>query len=482
VALRGGLHRPIRPQDADDSPHRFVNQLTLSGVFTLERHVYELWKDSRHGELSANYGIAPEDAVQRAREVFALPGDRFADDERPALRVAEPDGADVRRMNVLFVVLESFAARFVGVLAAGPGESQTPRFDRRAERGVLFTRFLANGPSTNRSLPALLGGFPCVPKRTAITKAIAGQEEFLTLGRMLGERGYETAFLGSGEASWQNLGGWCRAQGYRHVVGRNDFPQDSWWSVRGPPDHVLLGRALTLCDELAAEGPFVTVVLTSTNHPPFAVPEDLPEPIRSEVDALPAGPYRERQRALRYCDWAVDGFLEEVGQRAWARDTLIVMVGDHGVHFAPVAEIDPDRHHVPLLLIGDVPELAPRRETRLGAHVDLVPTILGLLKVRPAHAAWGRDLLADTDRPRYALLGPHGGLRAYAIARDDGLYLVDRLDGAPSLFRMHYEEARAEPLGGHAEEIAELRTLGRAYMQSAHRALLERRVGAPRER
>ena len=467
VASRGGLGRPLRPQDAHPSPHRFVNQLTLAGPFTLGRHVYELLKDSGG---SPDYGVAPSEALATARSVFSLPGEQFIDDRYPALRSPRIDGPP-RRLNVVFVVLESFAARFVGQLRGDPENSLTPELDALIAEGVLFTRFLATGPSTNRSLASLIAGVPCLVKRTALPKSAAGQRELITIGSVLRDQGYTTAFLQSGGNSWENLGGWLRSQGFERLLDGSDLDPGTSVSSAGPPDHVLFDRALRECDDMAADGLFLATILTSTNHPPFALPDPLPPDVQARVAAVPDGPHVRRHRAVLYADWAFGQFVRQARATDWGRRTLFVAVGDHGVHRAPVADIDPDRRHVPLLLLGPIVELTPRRVEQMGSHVDVLPTLLSLLQVRARHAAWGRDLLDLDPSPRFAVLGPHGGLNAFAVVAENGDYLVDHLDGATQLFQLDFESGLLAPRVGAPDRVAELQRLGRSYLSSAHHAL-----------
>lgn len=472
IAARGGLGRPLRPQDAHPSPHRFVNQLALSGGFTLGRHVYEVVKDDGR----TNYRVDPAEAREVARSMFVRPGDELVDDAYPALRRREFEG-EPRRLNVVVVVLESFASRFVGRLRAGPEASLTPELDALADEGVFFTRFLATGPSTNRSLPGVLGGLPCLVKRTSIPKSAVGQQELVTLGTVLRDEGYQTAFLRSGGPSWENLGGWLRSHGFEKLVNRDELDRTRAVSSAGPPDHVLFERVLAECDELATDGPFLAAMLTTTNHPPFALPDPLPDGVRERIEAVPDGPDAPRQRAVLYADWAFGDFVRHARRREWGRNTLFVAIGDHGVHFEPQADIDPDRRHVPFLLLGPVPELAPRTESRLASHVDVLPTLLGLLRIDATHAAWGSDLLDADAPPRHAVLGPHGGLPAYAITDEDGHYLVDYLDGRAELFRLDLDAGTLTPLPDDVDTVDRLRRLGRSFLSTAHSALDARRAG-----
>ena len=81
-----------------------------------------------------------------------------------------------------------------------------------------------------------------------------------------------------------------------HVVDREAFADAESVSEFGPPDHLVLDRALELCDELSAGAhPFGLVVLTASNHPPFALPDPMPEAAAAAL--VPAGD-DVRQKAL----------------------------------------------------------------------------------------------------------------------------------------------------------------------------------------
>lgn len=473
VGARGGFGRPIRPQDAAHAATHYGNQLALNGLFTLERQAFEALDSDGPGP---DYGEDPRTALTTVRALLTpIPGPavHFLDDLHPVLRrvtVGAP-----RARNVVLVILESFAARHVGALGAPPADARTPCFDALSAEGRLFTRYYSTGPSTNRSLPALLAGLPCLPTRTALTKASAGAQPLLTLGSVLAPRGFGTAFCTAGESSWENLGGWAHGQGFATGLDASDF-EDGANSVFGVPDHVLLDRALSSADDLAARGPFAQVVLTASNHPPFALPDPLPDGLARALDALPAAVRDDpRARAFAYSDWAVARFVRAARGRPWGADTLFVLVGDHGLHDAPVTDVDLARHHVPLLLLG--PGAAPGRDDRLGSHVDVLPTVLADLGVDGPLAAYGTDLLSGPASPRYAVLGPHGGIPVLGVLDDAGHLLVDRLDGRATLFDVDSDGVTLTASAAGADVAAHLRHVGRAVTQTFHQALEAHRAG-----
>lgn len=507
VLSRGGFGRPIRPQDADRSAHPLVNQLDLSGPMTLARHVYE-WATDR-GVTLADYGVAGDEAAAIVRnEPFEGPP---LDGEHP--RVFEVDGTGRRDLvgaNVVIVLLESFSARHVGICGAEAADAWTPRFDALVYKGraFRFVNFWASGPSTNRAVPAIFASFPSLPDRLAVTKSAAGQQDFRALPRILGELGWDACFVSGGAEEWENLGGWLRQQGFAAVVGRADFDapwRDAPW---GPPDAVLLDRVLAECDARAARGKFLVAALTSTNHPPFPVPDD--ELGRSVPGAT------DRERAMRYADAAIGRFMDAALARPWAKDTVFLLLGDHGFHEEPQAEIDPDRYRVPLIVVQPegrhvnpvrtYPTTAFCEWLLPASQVDVLPMVLRF--VAPAgtrYATWGAvPMFFKPEQDRIVVLGPHGGEPVAAALDAAGNYLVERLDGGrPRLFRLVGGDVRTElavddaatearfaarakeppwPTGRlvpHDDPVAEarLRRYLRAYLASAARVLASRNAG-----
>jgi len=449
--IRGGIDRPLRPADAAAGTHH-LTQLTLSGPWTLLRSAYERNKDGG----AVDYGISDDgDALATVRTTL-FPDTTFARDDRPVLRQLGRPGSE--RRNVIVVVLESFAARYVGAL--GARDSWTPQLDELiSARGGLYTRCLANGPSTNRALPALLAGIPSTLRHTALTKSLDGQRELLTIGRVLGEQGWRTAFLTGGAASWENIGGWCKAQGFAEVVDRGAFAEEERLSVWGVADAPLFRKALALCDGSAAGGtPFCVVVLTGSNHPPYAVPDEF----RTDVDDT-------RERALRYADDAAAAFVRSVLARDWAGTTDLYLVGDHGITAAPRTVVDPERHHVLLWTTrgGDDPATT---HDAVVSHVDVPATLLERCGYHGDFAGWGAGLADAPSAP--AVLGSLGGARSLAVVADE-IWLLDHLDRPAEFFFWDAGAGELTP----AVPVSPTPIHGRALLHLADRALREGRAG-----
>ena len=171
--------------------------------------------------------------------------------------------------------------------------------------------------------------------------------------------------------------------------------------------------------------------------------------------------------------------FEQAKRQPWYKDTLFVVVGDHGFG-APeqLTEMDLFRFHVPLLLIapGVTEQFGSRREV-VGTQVDVVPTIMGRLGGEVRHQCWGRDLLALDERdPGFGIIKPSGSDQTVAMIRGEQI-LVQPKDLEPRLYRYRLgADASAQRIEDADNAASMLRQL-QAYLQVATGSLLANTAG-----
>jgi len=303
------------------------------------------------------------EALQLTRDLLLTPTDTLLlPDQYPVLRRHRPATVLPKTpKNVVFIVMESFSAQFVGAL--GNDHGITPNFDRLAKEGLLFDHFFSNGTHTHQGMFATVACFPNLPGFEYLMQEPEGQHQFSGLPVLLKSRGYQDLYVYNGDFAWDNQKGFFRNQGMKR--------------------------------------PFFAVLQTLSNHTPYALPDPLPvEPVTG------FGHLDEHLTAQRYADWALGRFFDQARKQPWYDETLFVLVGDHAFGVRKQAsEIDFLRFHVPLLLI------APGIRERYGevSHVtatqmDVVPTAVSLLGQPFVHQCWGRDLLSlPEDDPGFGI-------------------------------------------------------------------------------
>lgn len=477
VALARGTLRqgpPLRWGDAFHSQSIFANHLALNGVMTLANAA--IHKASDHGQRGWVSKLGEPEAWQRVRGRLLVPGDALVDPEAaPVRRVYTPPAAaalpGVR--NVVVILLESFNGHYVGAL--GSPEGITPHFDALAREGVLFTRFFSNGTHTHQGMFATMACFPNLPGYEYLMNQSQATHAFSGLPQLLSARKFDDVYVYNGDFAWDNQRGFFRNQGMQHFVGRNDFVDpvfsDPTWGVS---DQDMFGRAV---QELAAKDrgrPFYALLQTLSNHTPYALPDPLPVPAVTGHGALD-----QHLTAMRYSDWALGQFFERARREPFFKDTLFVVLGDHGFGTPEmITEMSLHRFNVPMLLIGPgARELFGERRDVVGSQVDVVPTIMGRLGQPVRHQCWGRDLLALPEGdPGIAVIKPSGNDATVAVV--EGERILVQVPGLPA--RLYRYALGAKSSAEPQEDAARATAMGQyldAYLHAATRALLDNRAG-----
>lgn len=480
-ALRGGFrHEPLRWGDAFFSQAPFANHLALNGLFTLGRTGW----DKIYSKQKVWAQAMPEQqALDLTRDlVVGKDATLIQADHYPLLRagvgntVTLKTPATGKPVNVVVILMESFAGRMVGALGSGAG--LTPEFDKLASQGVLFDRAFSNGTHTHQGVYASLTSFPNLPGYEYLMKMMEANQDMSSLPELLQRRNYQTMFLYNGEFSWDNKEGFFRQHGMEHFIGldkyHDPYYRDPVWGVS---DLDVFRRANEEFKKLAADGPFFATILTLSNHSPF----NLPSPLPFKSVAAPSGK-QGRYDAMRFADWSLGEFFRLAQQEDYFANTLFVLTGDHGFASEPmVTSMNLSRFNVPLLFYAPHLLNAQRRHT-VASQVDMEPTILGLLGDGITHQSWGRNLFAlDENDPGYAIIKPSGGEERVAYIADD--YLLELAPKEKP--RLYQYQLGAQPHGSDdlytadKERAETMKKSLQGYIETGILSLRGRTLGVP---
>ena len=473
VLARGTLRQgpPLRWGDAFTTDSTFANQLGLTPALTLYSAAKAQFSDHRN---NAWLGLMDDDqATGITRSLLLTEHDRLIDAElAPVRRVSEPAVDSVLPVrNVVVVLMESFAGYYTGALGSPLGI--TPEFDKLSKEGLLFTRYFSNGTHTHQGMFATMACFPNLPGFEYLMQEPEGGHAFSGLPQLLSQRGFDDLYVYNGDFAWDNQKGFFGKQGMRHFIGRNDYVNpvfsDPTWGVS---DQDMFDRAVTELNALDHTRPFYALLQTLSNHTPYALPDPLP------VDAVSGqGVNDEHLTAMRYSDWALGRFFDQVRNEPWYRDTLFVVIGDHGFGTPrQLTDLDLLRFNVPMLLIAPgITERFGQRNDIVGTQVDVVPTIMGRLGGAVQQQCWGRDLLAlPAGDKGFGVIKPSGGGQTVGLLRGDELVVQPRGE-QPRAYR--YQLGPQATVTEQAQVPGDLQEQLKAYVQTATSALLEDRVG-----
>ena len=476
IAARGTLRQgpPLRWGDAYTTESNFANQLGLNGTLSLIGAVKSSFSDARDNIWKGN--IPQDDAQQTVRNMLLTANDKLVDADTAAVRrdFTPPAQNVLGYKNVVVILMESFAGHSVGALGA-PGNI-TPYFDKLAKDGVLFDHFFSNGTHTHQGMFATMGCFPNLPGFEYLMQTPEGAHKLSGLPELLSARKFDDVYVYNGDFAWDNQSGFFANQGMTTFIGRNDFVNpvfsDPTWGVS---DQDMFDRgAQELAKRDKAGKPFYALLQTLSNHTPYAIPSPLPVPQVTDRGSL-----NQHLTAMRYSDWALGQFFEKAKKEPYYKDTLFIVVGDHGFgNDQQITEMDLGRFNVPMLMVGaGLQEKFGAVNHTVGTQIDIVPTIMGRLGGETRNQCWGRDLLNLPEGDKgFGVIKPSGNEQTVAIITGDRI-LVQPKDMPARMFRFQLgSDPKAEPLSDQPDQADLLHKLD-SFIQVATKSLLDNTAG-----
>jgi arylsulfatase A-like enzyme len=335
------------------------------------------------------------------------PPRRYIDPRYPLAYATDdlPNGIGVKP-NIVFFVVESLRAEEVGCYGADP-PNVTPNIDTLAKNGIRIDPAYSVGTYTASGEVALWYGLAPLPREILLSSrpelTMTGLPEIL---RAAGWQRF--IWIHNGDYNFYGRELFYPLRGVDLVDGRSFPPHDprtNW----GFSDRSLSQNAVRVLDRV--QEPFVSMILTVTNHHPFDLPSDADPPMElpprraSHYASFPGSENLLGNRTsgmiqtVHYSDEAIGDFIRLARSRPWFKNTIFVITGDHGSAIAPydrhvsslhvLVEL---RHRVPLIIFS--PLLRGGRTVEGPAtQADILPTLLAAAGVTLPRAGIGANLL-----------------------------------------------------------------------------------------
>ena len=372
----------------------YADEISGNGLFTLAAAM-------RRNELDFDrfYRTMPQSEADRILQTMGMQRRPLSDLSAQALKGAANHAWPFTRRprNVVLISVESLSASFLG--AYGDSRGLTPRLDALAKQGLLFSHAYATGTRTVRGLEALSLGTPPVPGQAIVRRP--QNEHLATLGEVLGAQGFKPYFFYGGYGYFDNMNAYFGGNGYK-VIDRTDMDKRTivFENVWGVADEVLFSQALSTLDEGRAQSnPFFAHIMTTSNHRPYTYPAgriDIPSP-------------GGRLGAVKYTDFAIGDFIDRARAQPWFKDTLFIIVADHGASVAGKTKLPLDGYRIPLIFFA--PDLLkPGVYEPLVSQLDLAPTIVELLGKKGADYFFGRCLFEEEEPLRRVFVSNYQSL------------------------------------------------------------------------
>ncbi|MXV52214.1 sulfatase-like hydrolase/transferase [Pedobacter sp. HMF7647] len=378
LAIRGGTDvAPMNESMAYYSSNTFLNHAAINTEWTFMKDILS----NKYGNKNPYNYLQPAMADQLIRNTYTMP---------PG---SPPKILTTERPNIVFIVMESFTA---GVVNSLDGDQNiSPEFEKLTKKGVYFKNIYAAGDRTDKGLVAVLSAFPSQAIRSVIHQN-SKQEKLPAISKMLLENGYHTSFFYGGESQFFNFKSYILSHGFQQLVDKNHFSAKDMNSKWGAFDHVVYNRQLADLGNDPKQ-PFFSTLLTLTNHEPFELPGKSKFKGTTNEDKFMSTSF--------YSDSCLGDYFRKAEQKPWYKNTVFVIVADHG-HRLPQSRYDiddPHRFHIPLLILGGAvkPEYQGTEIMKVGSQVDIAATLLNQLNLSAKTFNWSKDLL-NPQTPEFA--------------------------------------------------------------------------------
>ncbi len=310
------------------------------------------------------------------------------------------------RPNIVVLVLESWTANGIGSITGV--KSATPYFDKLTKEGVLFTRFYATGGTSEIGNSSLFSGYPALPE-ISVSMQPDKHRKLPSLNQDLKKWGYTSHYLFSGDLKYGNIGGYFMDHGFDEVKDENNFPKGLQRGKLNYYDQDLYRYLMQKIDKTTP--PFMHCAFTGSTHSPYDFPDK----------GIPNWNGTEQQfmRSMLYADKCLHRFLQACKKKKWYKNTVFVLVADHGHASSSLQNPNLGGYfHIPLLIFGEPlkKEWRGKKIDKVGSQADLARTLLYQLKGDYRKYHWSKDLL-NPEAPGFAL---HTINRGYGWITDKG--------------------------------------------------------------
>ena len=448
LTARGSLGLfPLSNQDTVISNESFINFLAFNAGHSFYRAT-RLFKDqNKKWNMNAeSYGYSDlQTAISDYRK------NSFADSPSAVIAGDSPFQKMVRRSSlskisnpphVVVIMMESFGSYWM--------RYNSDQFDllgplkKHFEQDSLLLNALPNAGSTIGTLSSFMMGFPQRVQGPFLTESEHLNSSFPSgIGNPYLKNGYQTRFVYGGNPGWRDINKYALKQGFQTVEGAleiknkmspaqlKNFEEHDW----GIYDEDLFEY---IFDQLkTATKPQFILVMTTTNHPPYQLPQHsklaewtgsqarkniiIPEVLKKQliVGEVLAG---KRFSVYQYASYSLSHFLDQIKTDDVLREkTFLSVSGDHNfwiINFDEKQFLDkwgvPIYFYLPKQLKIKIPK------DRFASQIDIMPTLYELTLPATSYLSSGINLLDEKSL--------FGSINAGAIAlnADGAIFSLSR--------------------------------------------------------
>ena len=312
------------------------------------------------------------------------------------VHAARPDSVQMRPMNVVIFILESFSREFMASfnpdLEDGNYKGYTPFIDSLAQHSLIFPHAFANGRKSIDAMPSVLASVPSLTMPYVVSEY--SNNKINSIASLLGAEGYTTAFFHGAPNGSMGFDAFAKAAGFQQYKGKDEYNNDDDFDgIWGIWDDKFFQYYANEIGQL--QQPFCTALFSLSSHHPFKVPA------RYE-GVFPKGNIPLHQ-CIGYSDNALRMFFDNARKQPWFSNTLFVITADHNIpgdH--DEYKTNANAFAIPIIFYSPSDSTLVGRDMQLAQQADIMPSVLSYLGYNKPFVSFGSDLF-DENQQRFVV-------------------------------------------------------------------------------
>lgn len=303
--------------------------------------------------------------------------------------------------NLILIMAESLNSIAVD-------ENLTPTLYKLSHEGFVFENFYSPVilSTIGGEFQELTGLYPNLSSLSNIWRKGSNSFPF-GYGNVFKNLGYSTYAYHNHKYSFQNRDSYLNSLGLSNYLGCGNGLEKKINCEQWPESDIELITATTK-DYLTQKKPFFTYYVTVSGHMSYSFKKnDIAQKNKEKVTHLPYSEdilaYLASQIEL---DKALEELIKQLEENGELNNTVIAVVADHYPYDIPLDHINelanPKKDEIieinrsPFILWNS--ELTPKKITKVGGNMDVLPTILNLFGIEyDSRLIMGRDLLSEQE-------------------------------------------------------------------------------------
>ncbi|MGK4568086.1 LTA synthase family protein [Flavobacterium sp. 3HN19-14] len=291
--------------------------------------------------------------------------------------------------NIVIFILESNAKEYYGCLNKDmkiPNyKSYTPFVDSLAQHSLIFTNAYSNGYKSIHAVSSVLAGIPSF--KDAFTSSPYPKQKTESLVSALESEGYSTSFFHGAPNGSMGFLGYANILGVDKYYGKteynNDADFDGVWGIWDEPFFQFFDANLN-----TQKQPFLATLFSVSSHEPYQIPAKY-------KGKFPEGNVNIH-KCIGYTDYALKQFFAKAKTQPWFKNTIFVMVGDHGntIYYDEYKK-EFNKNSVAMLIYDPNGKYVGVNKD-WAQQIDIYPTILDIVGYQKPFRSWGRSLVGDS--------------------------------------------------------------------------------------